>query len=87
MKAIKGGAKSAGKQLTADELSKIQELNAEFTRAKIALGDIELNKQAILAKIDMIKAEFAQNEQGLVAKYGENAVINIQTGEVTEKKE
>lgn len=87
MKAIKGGAKSAGKQLTADELSKIQELNAEFTRAKIALGDIELNKQAILAKIDMIKAEFAENEKVLIDKYGENAVINIQTGEVTEKKE
>jgi hypothetical protein len=87
MKAIKGGAQSASKQLTADELSKIQELNADFTRAKIALGDIELNKQAILAKIDIIKAEFAQNEQALVAKYGADAVINIQTGEVTEKKD
>lgn len=87
MKAIKGGAKSAGKQLTADELSKIQELNAEFTRAKIALGDIELEKQAVLTKIDMIKATFAENEKVLIDKYGENAVINIQTGEVTEKKE
>lgn len=87
MEVIKGGAIATEKRLTSEELSNIQNLNAEFTRAKIALGDIELEKQAVLAKIDMIKATFAENEKVLIEKYGENAVINIQTGEVTEKKE
>jgi hypothetical protein len=73
-------------KLTQDELVKIQELNAEFTKAKIALGEAELSKQAVLKKIDFLREDFSSHEKILIEKYGQDAVINIQTGEVTKKQ-
>lgn len=72
-------------KVTQEELAKIQELNAEFTKAKIGIGDAELNKQALLKKIEFLREEFSAHEQLLIQKYGQDAVINIQTGEVTKK--
>lgn len=68
---------------TQEELAKIQEMNSKFNQAKIALGDSELQKHSILRHIDELKVEFTKHEQLLVEKYGADAVINIQTGEVT----
>lgn len=67
------------------ELTTIQEMNADFSKAKMALGDLELQKQNIITHIENIKREFAAFEKGLITKYGEDAVINLQTGEVTKK--
>jgi hypothetical protein len=74
------------KQLTQEELSYLQSLRTEYTKAKMELADIELAKYEQFAKIDTIKSQFKANEELLVSKYGENAVINIQTGEVKEKE-
>jgi hypothetical protein len=74
-----------GRYITSEELNTIQEMNAEFSKAKMALGDAELQKQNILKHIDEIKLVFAQHEKTLIEKYGEDAIINIKTGEVTEK--
>lgn len=71
--------------LTQEELSKINTLNAEFNKAKMAIADAELQKWNLIRVVDQIKAEFAIHEKSLIEKYGENAVINIQTGEVTQK--
>lgn len=79
--------KNETKQLTQEELTLIQGLNEKFTKAKISLGDVEIHKYNVLQEIDKIKAEFAENEKYLINKYGANAVINIKTGEVTEKTE
>jgi hypothetical protein len=75
------------KQLTSEELSKLQELNNSFTQSKISLGDLELQKENIIGKIKEIKSKFVELEKELIKKYGEESVINLQTGEVTEKKE
>jgi hypothetical protein len=73
-------------KVTEEELKRIQELNADFTKSKNALGDLELQKQNIFQHIDMLRKEFSLNEKSLIEKYGEDAVINIQTGEVTKKQ-
>lgn len=70
---------------TEEEIAKIQEMNSEFNKAKMALADSDLQKYSILRHIDKLKIEFAKHEQLLIEKYGEDAVINIQTGEVTKK--
>jgi len=70
-------------QLTADELNKVQEMNATFTQAKIALGDLEIQKHGILGQIKQLRDDFSKNEKQLIDKYGPDAVINIKTGEVT----
>jgi len=52
----------------------------------MALGDLEIQKGNILKGIELLKADFAQQELLLINKYGEDAVINVQTGEVTKKQ-
>lgn len=74
-------------QVSQEELTTIQELNAEFNKAKMAIGDVELQKLNIVRHIEELKAQFSAHEQQLVDKYGKDAVINIQTGEVTQKTE
>jgi hypothetical protein len=77
----------ANAQVTQEELTKIQELNSEFNKAKMAIGDVELQKQQIIRHIEELKVEFSAHEKALVEKYGADAIINIQTGEVTQKTE
>jgi hypothetical protein len=72
--------------VTKEELTKIQELNAEFSKAKMAIGDVELQKHNILRVIDELKLQFSAHENLLIEKYGADAVINVQTGEVTKKE-
>ena len=74
-------------QVSQEELTTIQELNAEFNKAKMAIGDVELQKLNIIRHIEELKAKFSAHERLLVDKYGADAVINIQTGEVTQKTE
>lgn len=72
--------------VTQEELTKIQELNAEFNKVKMAIADVELQKHALIRVVDEIKSQFASHERLLIEKYGKDAVINIQTGEVTQKE-
>ena len=72
--------------ITSEELTKIQEMNTRFTKAKLTLGDLELTKHEMFREIDSLKLEFDENERQLIAKYGADTVINIKTGEVTHKK-
>tara|TARA_R110001592_G_scaffold155127_2_gene384685 strand:+ start:105 stop:332 length:228 start_codon:yes stop_codon:yes gene_type:complete len=73
-------------KLTDNELSQVQDLNTEFTKNKAAIGELELQKQIVFERIDTIKSEFAKVEKKLMKKYGEDSVVNLQTGEVTKKE-
>jgi chaperonin cofactor prefoldin len=72
--------------VTSQELDEIQQMNSEFQKMKTSLGDIELQKHSILKHIDELKKVFMENEKLLIQKYGEDAVINIKTGEITKKE-
>ena len=73
--------------LSQEELGKIQEMNNEFTKAKLAIGDLEMQKHNILKAIEVLRADFSKHEIDLIAKYGQDSVINVQTGEVTKKQD
>jgi hypothetical protein len=73
-------------KLTQEELELIQSLNTDFTKLKISLGNLELQKQSLLSEVDVLKQKFVDNEMDLINKYGADSVINIQTGEVTAKQ-
>jgi hypothetical protein len=73
-------------QVTQEELTKIQELNSDFNKAKMAIADAELQKQAMIRIVDELKVQFSLHEKLLIEKYGKDAVINLQTGEVTQKE-
>jgi len=72
-------------KLSKEELEQLQQLNTEFTKMKISLGDLEIQKSSIISEIAAIKMKFSQHEMKLIEKYGEESVINIQTGEVQQK--
>lgn len=72
--------------LTAEELDFIKKGTAEYTKIKISLGELEFQKQGLIKQADKIIEAFSNNEKILIEKYGENAVINMQTGAVTHKE-
>jgi hypothetical protein len=70
-------------QLTEQELSLLTELNTNFAKAKMGLGDLEIQKSMLLSDIASMKREFEAQEKSLIEKYGANAIINLKTGEIT----
>lgn len=72
-------------QLEQQELEMIRSMQNEFVKLKVALGDLELSKSQVLKNIETLKKDFDVQEIELVKKYGADAVINMQTGEVTKK--
>ena len=46
-----------------------------------------MQKHNILKAIEVLRADFSKHEIDLVAKYGQDSVINVQTGEVTKKED
>ena len=73
------------KKVEEKELEKLQQLNSDFVNAKTQLGDLEIQKSFIIGKVEVIRGEFAKLEEELLKKYGENSVINLQTGEIKKK--
>tara|TARA_R110000803_G_scaffold175264_2_gene237793 strand:- start:56 stop:292 length:237 start_codon:yes stop_codon:yes gene_type:complete len=68
--------------LTEQELDSIKKLTSDFNKLKVQLGDTVISQNILLKEIDKVKALFYQQEEKLIEKYGKDAVINIQTGEV-----
>ena len=74
------------KNLKKTELVKLQTLNSDFVNLKTQLGDLELQKHLVVEKVQEVRSQFGKLEKELVAKYGENTTINLQTGELKEKE-
>ncbi len=74
-------------KLNADELVIIQELNQKFMQTKVAIADAVIQQQQLVAELSEVQKDFKKQEKVLAEKYGENATINLQTGEVTQPEE
>ena len=74
-------------KLTSEELDFIKNGSAEYTKIKIGLGELELQKQGLIKHANSIIETFTNNEKILIEKYGADSVINMQTGEVSQKKQ
>jgi hypothetical protein len=70
-------------QLTEIEKTEITKLVSEFNNLKMQLGDSYINQQIIMRRIDEIKLSYADLEKSLMETYGKDALINIETGDVT----
>ena len=77
------------KKISEDQLKEIQGINNKFLQAKVGIADAELNKAKLIAEINALQAEFKAIEQKLIEEYGNDAVVDLKTGEVKpqEKKE
>jgi len=74
------------KKVTGEELQKLQTIQTQFQGLKLQLGDIELHKQSVIQDVNELKSQFKLLEESLMKKYGDNSVVNIKTGEITEKE-
>ena len=72
-------------KLTEDELKKIQELNQDFTKAKLEIADNVLRQQMNLKSLEDLRGAFGIEEKKLAEKYGQDAVIDLAKGIVTKK--
>lgn len=72
-------------KLTEDELKKIQELNQDFTKAKLEIADNVLRQQMNLKALEDLRVTFGVEEKKLAEIYGQDAVIDLATGIVTKK--
>ena len=72
-------------KLTEDELKKIQELNQDFTKAKLEIADNVLRQQMNLKSLEDLRGAFGIEEKKLAEKYVQDAVIDLATGIVTKK--
>ncbi len=72
-------------KLTNEELEFIQNGTANYKAVKSQIGELEIQKIKLINQANEIVEAFKNNEKFLITKYGENAVINMQTGEVTQK--
>ena len=73
-------------KLTEEELKRIQDLNQEFTKAKLEIADNVLRQQALLKQLDDLRAAFGVEEKKLSETYGQDAIIDLATGVVTKKE-
>ena len=73
------------KCLTSEELDFIRTGTSEYNKLKMKLGDLELQKQSLVNEATRIVEKFNKNEEVLIKKYGAEAIINMQTGEVKQK--
>jgi len=70
-------------QVTTEELGHLQTLNQNFTTVKMAIANAAVEQKNQIDKLAEIQAEFVELEKELTKNYGENARINLQTGEVS----
>jgi len=70
------------KKISEDQLKEIQGINNKFLQAKVGIADAELNKAKLIAEINTLQAEFKAIEQKLIKEYGNDAVVDLKTGEV-----
>jgi hypothetical protein len=74
-------------KLTSEELDFIKNGTAQYNAVKSKIGDLEIQKAKLINEADAIVKAFLINEKTLIEKYGESAVINLDSGEVTQKQE
>ena len=73
-------------KLSEGQLKELQGLNKKNQELRLQLGELEVQKAMIIPKIETLRLEFVELEAKLIKEYGENSVININTGEVSEKE-
>jgi hypothetical protein len=74
-------------KLTSEELDFIKNGTAQYNAVKSKIGDLEIQKAKLINEADAIVKAFLINEKTLIEKYGESAVINLDSGEVTQKQD
>jgi len=77
----------AENKLTPEELERLQGLNQEFTKTKLAIADSFLQQQSLIQQMNDLRSSFRVDEKKIMEKYGQDVSIDLQTGEVKKPEE
>jgi len=72
------------KYLSNEDLQTTQGLNSEYRKLESAVGSLEIEKQGIMRGVESLREALSAHEQMLKDKYGDNIMINMATGEISE---
>ncbi len=72
-------------KLEETELQKLKDSKVTLDKYKLAIGDLELQKKSLFEAVTKLQAEFRSIEDELIKKYGQDSVINMNTGIVKQK--
>lgn len=70
-------------QIEKTKLEKIQNLRLAYATAKLRIAEIEIEKQGLFIQLSKVSEKIAEEEEAIKAEFGQNAVIDLKTGEVT----
>jgi uncharacterized protein YcgL (UPF0745 family) len=70
-------------QIEQTQLEKIHSLRVAYAKAKLRIAEIEIEKQGLFIQLSKISENIFEEEEAIKAQFGENAVIDLKTGEVT----
>ena len=68
--------------LTEEELTTLQTIVTDYNNVKIRIADTFISQDILLKEIDTMKSLYMLEEKKLLEKYGDDTVINVQTGEI-----
>jgi predicted nucleic acid-binding Zn-ribbon protein len=72
-------------KLTEEELKELKEAKLSLDKYKLAIGDLELQKKSLYEQVSTLQSDFRSLEDKLIKKYGQDSVINMNTGTVKQK--
>jgi len=72
-------------KLTEEELKELKEAKLSLDKYKLAIGDLELQKKSLYEQVSTLQSDFRNLEDKLIKKYGQDSVINMNTGTVKQK--
>jgi hypothetical protein len=68
--------------LTKEELEVLQDCVTKYNNIKIRIADTFISQDALLKEIELMKSAYMVEEHKLIEKYGDDTIINVQTGEI-----
>mgnify|MGYP003650459928 FL=1 len=71
-------------KITEEELKRLQGMNQEFTKTKLAIADSVLQQKELIGQMDDLRSAFKVDEKSLTEKYGKDVSIDLGTGEIKE---
>lgn len=77
---------NAAKKITEAELLEVQSMNNAFNQLKLKIADTVLTKEHLLGEVAKLKEDYKLVEERLTEKYGKDAVIDIQNGDISTKE-
>ena len=70
-------------QIEQTQLTQIHNLRRAYATAKLRIAEIEIEKQGLFIQLSKVSEKIAEEEEAIKAQFGDDAVIDLKTGEVT----